>query len=990
MRKKEILILLVTLFFSVFACITPQQEVITEKEEIYMCNAEEINLEKWRFTEANQKDIFFENIDRQSDDFAFSGKYSVKLFPGAPYGMTTELKNVQPDDYIELSVWRKGNNQNGVIAIDGGPGFYFAGKHIIEKNENGWEKILLEYHVPPNFNAEKFKTYVWNNSKDTVYFDDFKIIHRNSKKYPDFDEVKGLDMYVDQVYLDTLAQKRIRAFETTVLVNSNEDYEDAILFDGIDFLNANFRLKGDLVDHLQGEKWSFRLKLKNTFTWQKMRTFSIQNPSTRDFLSEWLAHKIFEQEDVLTTRYGFVPVSINKKSLGIYAWEEHFEKQLVESSNRREGPIVRFDESIFWQSVLEAKVSNRLWDIDYFGASKITPFKEGTTMADSLLAKQFNQAQKLLLQYKNREIPVSEIFDIDKLGRYYALIDLTQAYHGFTWHNQRFYYNPVTCLLEPIAFDGYIETGIYKRIDEQVTGLLNPEKLASFNQQELLMFQVFSDPVFNRKYIDYLKKYSTPFFVEEIIEANELEADSLAMLLKKEFPYYKFNFNQIEKQAEFIRNNIELIQSNCKNLGAAVTALEPEKFKKEYTADKNNNLLPLLVNAYFNKTKKQLEILNFANQQIQILAVSKIGRLPESFKEPLILEAYKGISAPKVIIPIVGEPEKILFSVEEVEFESLVSPWPAPEGPSARHKTVTRAVTSNLPMVENQVFFDGDYQFSNDVVIPDSVEVIISAGTTIDLINNAGFFSFSPIMIEGTEHKPVQIISSDKSANGFNILQPGGKSSLKYVRFSGLSNLRKDGWVTPSAVTFYEADVDFENCTFTNNSNCDDALNVVRSEFLALNCTFENTFADAFDSDFCTGKVQNCIFKNTGNDAIDFSGSQVEIIDCKMFDIADKAISGGENSNLLISNCEIKNVNIGVAAKDLSTLKLDNISLEGSVYGIVAFIKKPEYGPASIKIDNLKMKNNWVFHKIETGSVLTLNGTTIYGREKNLALKLYQ
>ena len=57
---------------------------------------------------------------------------------------------------------------------------------------------------------------------------------------------------------------------------------------------------------------------------------------------------------------------------------------------------------------------------------------------------------------------------------------------------------------------------------------------------------------------------------------------------------------------------------------------------------------------------------------------------------------------------------------------------------------------------------------------------------------------------------------------------------------------------------------------------------------------------------------------------------------------------------------------------------------------IPAFIKKPEYGSAEIIIDNLKMKKNMVFHQIELGSVLTLNGKTIHGNEKNLAIKLYQ
>ena len=982
---------LIALFFLVFACTQPvTQEEIPEKEEIFICDAEEIDREKWKFTEAQNKDFYFENIDRQSNQFAVSGNYSVKLFPGAPYGMTTYLTGVNPDDYLVITAWRKSNNQNGIIVADGGPGFYQPSKLVVEKGKNNWEKVFLEYHVPPNFTSGKFKIYVWNNSRDTVYFDDLQIILRETKKYPGFSDVPGLQLFVDPVQIDTLAKKRFEAFEKTVLVNSDEDYTNAILFNGTDFINAGFRLKGDLVDPLQGEKWSFRLKLKNDFTWQHMRTFSVQNPETRYFLREWLAHKIFEQADVLTTRYGFVPLSLNDKQLGIYAWEEHFEKQLIENKNRREGPIVRFDESVFWQTVLETKVTGQPLNVDFFGAAKITPFKEGSTLADSLLSKQFNEAQKLLLQYKNRKKPVSEIFDVDKLARYYALLDITQAYHGFTWHNQRFYYNPITCLLEPIAFDGYIETGIYKRFDEPVTGLLNPEKLTGVNREELMLFQVFADPVFCSKYVEYLEKYSSPRFIEKIISTYGAETDSLAKLIKREFTYYNFKFDPLINQAEFIQANINLIADNCIKLGEKYINTGGNIVQEEFKGSLNKNLIPMLVNAYFSKTTKLLTVMNFSNHEIRITGVTLENKSPQNFAEMQVLPRYSGLEPEQVSIKVEGNPGTVFFRIDDEKFETKISPWQAPEGISARQKTMDETDFSNLPVFGNQVVFDGHYQFSSDLVIPAAKEVIFKAGTSIDLINGAGFFSFSPLKMEGSKTAPIEIFSSDKSANGFNVLQPTAKSTLNHVRFKGLSNLRKDGWVTPSAVTFYEADVDFDNCIFADNSNCDDALNVVRSSFSALNCTFENTFADAFDSDFCTGVVQNCTFKNTGNDAIDFSGSQVKIIGCTMTEIADKAISGGENSQLTVSNCNIEKANIGVAAKDLSVLKLDKISMENTVYGLVAFVKKPEYGPASIIINNLKMNKNIIFHKVEEGSVLTLNGKTIYGKEKKLAIKLYQ
>lgn len=985
----NLFVLLLTLVL-LFSCSNTEQKKDDNKSAIYECNVEEIDTKENKFSEVSAKKIFFQNTDTQSDDFSVSGKYSVKLFPGRTYGLTTNIKNIKPDDYLEITIWRKTKNENGVLVIDGGDGFYYAGKNIIEKGENGWSKIFIEYHIPPNFYSGKIKIYAWSNSNDTVYFDDLQIVHRDKKIYPDYKNEGGLQLHTDQINLFNLNKKRLKAFDTGVLVNSDEDYSNVVLFDGQDFLNGTFRLKGDLVDHLQGEKWSFRIKLKKEFTWRNMRTFSIQNPSTRNFLSEWLAHKIFKREDILSTRYGFIPVKLNNRSLGIYAWEEHFEKQLIESNSRREGPIVRFDESLFWQRVLETKVTKREWDVDYFGAAKIIPFKTNKTISDTSLYKQFTEAQNILLQYKNRNKLVSEMFDIDKLAKYYALVDITQSYHGFTWHNQRFYYNPVTCLLEPIAFDGYIDGGVYKRIDEEVTGLLNPEKITGLSREELMLFQVFADSVFNEKYINYLQEYSKQQFVDDIISEYQQNADSLSLLIKEEFPYYQFSFNLLEKQTEFVRNNIQKIETNIAELRTSIDSVLHKDFSREYTTDINKNLIGFQVQAFYDRDKQQLEILNFSNNKIKILGAFMADQLPVSFDSDLEIKPCKGGNPQRISIAQTGEPIKVLFSINNEMLETEINNWPAPGKLSSRQKVLGNPLISNLPIINNTIVFVGDYRFETDVIIPATVQVIFKPGTKIDLVNGAGFFSFAPVKIIGTEINPIKIISSDKTANGFNILQPDGISQLKHVQFSGLNSLRKGGWQTPAAVTFYEADVEFENCIFANNFNCDDALNVVRSNFLVTNCRFENTFADAFDSDFCTGKVTNCIFENIGNDAIDFSGSKVEITDCQMFNISDKAISGGENSNLVVANCEINKANIGIAAKDLSTVVLNKILISHTVYGLVAFQKKPEYGAAKIVIDNLKMKNNMVFHQIELGSILVINGKTINGNEKKLAIKLYQ
>ncbi len=131
------------------------------------------------------------------------------------------------------------------------------------------------------------------------------------------------------------------------------------------------------MDHLEGNKWSFRIKLKGNNSYYGLKKFSIQDPSTRSFMMEWFAHQLFEKEDILTTRYQFKVVYINGVNKGVYALEEHFNKRLLEYRNQREGPIVKFDESGIWQARLDQKkTGNPFIKYPYLESSEILPFSK--------------------------------------------------------------------------------------------------------------------------------------------------------------------------------------------------------------------------------------------------------------------------------------------------------------------------------------------------------------------------------------------------------------------------------------------------------------------------------------------------------------------------------------------------------------------------------------------------------------------------------------
>ena len=288
-------------------------------------------------------------------------------------------------------------------------------------------------------------------------------------------------------------------------------------------LPVELRLKGDFLDHLRGEKWSFRIKVGGEFAWNRLKTFSVQNPETREFLNEWFYHEWLTREGVLSPRYDFMPLTLNGKNLGIYAFEEHFDKQLPEFKQRREGVIVRYAEDGVWLG--RKREYDAFGEIMYhphltdaFEASPAEPFKAGKTQKSETLNKQFESAQSLLHQYKYNLKPPSAIFDLKLLAKYYAITDILQAYHGLFWINQRFYYNPVTTKLEPIGYDGFSHAPNWvKRPFFAYPTYQNDVSMLPFFKN------LFLDNDFLEQYIAELYRLSNPAYMQQLF--SDLEND---------------------------------------------------------------------------------------------------------------------------------------------------------------------------------------------------------------------------------------------------------------------------------------------------------------------------------------------------------------------------------------------------------------------------------------------------------------------------------
>lgn len=993
-REKGIIaagVVFLSAFVLWFILFSNRKEGEMPQQGIIFCNAEKAQGDLFV-----QGDFEFSGGNLQSDEKSRSGNYSCKVGTGKgiQYGFGYQLKGGKPGEVYKISVWRyKTPQKEGrlVVQNSGGSAFYQMEEIPVAVEASGWEQLSTTFAIPFGDPPDYYNIYVYASGFHNVFFDDLTI--EKTGTWPsNVMNPQALQIRVEPKGLEKLERKREKALVEGLLQTSDNDWVKAVLSDSTgNEIPAQVRLKGDWTDHLEGDKWSFRIKVKDPYSWkysknagQGLITFSVHTPATRYFLHEWLVHQCWMDEGILTPRYDFTAVSLNGKSLGIYAMEEHFDKQLVESQQRREGPILKFSEEGMWSGI-ERQLQNQGYiHNDYrstvgdWDNAEAEAFGQQDFLSDTLLSRQYEKARQLMFDFKNDLLPAKQVFDLEKLARFYAIADVFNAYHGIIWHNQRFYYNPVIGKLEPIGYDAFggKPPRRYTILGE---GALNPEE----DEANRLFGYLLQDKDFNELYFKFLYHYSSRKFLSNFLEKHQISWNEKLALLQLEFPEYQPNYKAFLEDGLFVHSMI--LPYNDQSIKAFTQQLAGGK---KNLSIQNTHQLPVeIIGSGYSRGKMDTPL----NKPLQLPAHVRRRYLSRILRDSLIsdFDATKFLHSEALVVQRKGEIKALevienarflFFRVPGIDsvFTSQIFDWPRPEivqmlpFNKEQPSPVLRENTLYVIKGKQILFRKGKHILDQPLVIPPDYEVFIQEDTEIDLKNGAYIMSYGPMQVSGSGEHPVRVTSSDKTGRGLSLLQSSKPSAFQYVIFEQLGTLSNNGQQLTGAVTGYECDIRFYKCTFRNN-HCEDALNLVRTDFVLENCLFSGISSDAFDSDFSKGEVKNCTFNNITNDAMDFSGSTVNIYNCRTKNTGDKGISCGEQSDIAVFETTIDTSPIAVASKDLSVLFLRDITLKNCIQGFVAFQKKPEFGPGKIIVESHTAINIEKLFNIGEGSFLQMN-----------------
>jgi len=748
---------------------------------------------------------------------------------------------------------------------------------------------------------------------------DFIDTYQTNKKLAENIEPELIELNISDKDYKFLEKKRQEALNRGIQINKGDNYIKCEVIHGADTLDGEMRLKGHMTDHLEGDKWSFRVKTDGEI--MGMYRFSLQNPATRNYAYEWVYHQLLEREDIMHLKYDFIKLKLNDKDLGVYAIEEHFGQHVSRDNNRPPGVILRWNPELYWESRRDEMDSLYL-DQEYAAYTSSFPeaYDRGVAKDDPNLIENYRTGAAMLESFRRGERSVSNVFDIEKMAAFHAVIDLVGGYHSLDWSDVKFFYNQETQRIEPVGYESFSVRESYS-----IAGQRRPNDYESIGQNYHDM--LFADTSFFSSYIRAIDRICDEAYMREFEELVKPELNKKRGVLAEEFSYIKFTWGGYYENIELIRHNLELPKPfhaflETENDSIVKIAVAPVSDfpieilglvmnKKEYAPVKKIVLGPKPANTFLH-----YDFLQFKHNDAKIKDLILMARIPGS---------------------------KHVFKVNVSELPSYMNAE-LPNPNQFRDSSGSKLQWAN----DTLAFFEGRaISITSQITIPSGKTLHIYKGQRINFERNGQLFVEGNVELFGSVSNPVEISASTERTA---IYLSQGSFLAVHTSFLNIHH---------SLIRSNEGVLKFDNCVMADINS--PLIKATLSNLTIIN-SYSGNMSSLGEFDRSVIRVRNFYAVN-GDQLLTASGSDI--------DVHASSISGyGQIANLdhgtsfSTWTSKFEQNNLLADLKNASSFKTYSCSIISGDYGV----HKDTLGP-------LGQYSNFLFYKTQTVNLKSIQKT---------------
>ena len=762
-----------------------------------------------------------------------------------------------------------------------------------------------------------------------------EIIIGRVRGFPQRPPLQRMDIDIKYMDYQSLLDDRKQAVLKDFLYKSTK-VKANIRFQGEQY-KSEVRLKGNLVDHWRSRhRMSLRVSIKSKDDILGYRKFSLHKPASRQYPFDHVFQSAMKSAGNLVTGHQYIRVFVNGENWGIMDMEEHMSKELLEKQKRKDSIIVKFGNDAKWHY-------NRLAKSPYPHYRLSDPRLSINLYSQKKYVKSRAHREWFTYLAERRLIADNyDLYDIDNYARLYIMVKAWNNAHPLGAENTRHYFNPYTLKLEPISSD---QASFY------------PINEAEYST--VFEWDVFSKIIRTKKF-------------KENIHRNYIKVQNALKDIDDEIRVVQ-NYFPLDRKI-----NSVILRDNLKILSRFTDKLVPKLANNTPPSSGPRPEIVLPSDLQAMEFPKHLHIRHYEDGKLEIfnllpdtVRLDKItvdndtvikldlkipGYLPGDHTPYTLKTRLKGIHDDKIFVETVYRKNRIQEVLDPTFLKGVHNPLLKSDTrlkPEFLRKTGERTwkISKGVWNIDEPIVVHGDLS--------------IDAGAEIFFSENASLIIIGSLQAIGASETKIIFGPTGKTWQGIYVIGDGKKSStLDHVIVKSASALDYEMLHLTGGVTFYSVDVLLQDVHF-ENSYAEDALNLVNSSYLINRVRFDKTLSDAFDSDFSSGKVIDSVFNDIGGDALDFAGSKSHIQNATIYNVRDKAISVGEESNVTVDKSNIDNVDVGIASKDGSKVFVTSSSISNYTrHAVMTYVKKGFYkGQPSIELSRSRVDEGHPFSR---------------------------
>ena len=736
---------------------------------------------------------------------------------------------------------------------------------------------------------------------------------------------------------------REKALRTGIIINPEDPWVKGKIAYRDDTLKVKMRLKGKMTDHVKGDKWSFRIKTKKNKLLFGMHRFSIQHPGTRNYLYEWMHLQMSRELGIMSLNYRFIRVFLNGKDLGIYAVEENFDRELPFNNQKPAGPVFRFDPDAYWEYRLLGHTGFKLKpEYTEFQSAFIDPMRS-RTVKDEKQRRFFEEALILMNAFREQKATASEVLEIDLFARRYALLDLIGGFKSVDWSDLKFYYNPLTKKIEPVAYESF--SGF------RIRGLIGFDKFrpdAGYHDDFHTL--LFSDTAFYALYYRYLQEFSKGGFIDDFLTRNDSSIAHNIRILNNEFPYKRFDRRIYDYNAKVIYK-----------------LTHPRYPLQVFVVNSPEN----------RKMRSVIKVGNVSALPVEVLGVWRDDEFYPVGQQVIPPKPAKGFAEYREI-EIGGIRDfrnarlMYCFPGSDEKEGADIFLWDRPatqriaEYPPEQQREFSRHTGIMYDIKENKVIFrPGEHIIDFPLIIPDSMEVTGFSPLTIRFRDKGMIVSSKGIKLKGTPDNPVKVITENNNG-GFVIISAKGDNRFENVVFGQSGKPVSGRFAYPAFINVYRASLEMKDCLFKHSSET--VLYAADAKVVLENTAFADVKSGIYAA-FSNILVKGCAFADIGGNAISLDASELEIRNSSVTGCSKKAINLEKWSRMDAVSLKTENNRIALAVKSGSEAVVKNWQTSENETDI-DLKSKTGYGISTLKISGSGKAGNFVTDKDEESKLM--------------------